>query len=55
MNHTLTFLAFTLAFLLRILYAPDPSGDAARALTAVHATLPSMERSGFQTDLVSHP
>jgi hypothetical protein len=44
--------AFTLAYLLRILYAPTRSADAAQALTNVHATLPSMERSGFQSDLV---
>lgn len=48
---TLT-VAFTLAYLFRILYAPSPGSDAAVALGAIHNTVPAMERAGFQRDLV---
>lgn len=46
--------AFTLAYLLRILYAPNPSADASVALHTIQANIPIMERVGFQADLVSH-
>ncbi|KLT38398.1 cysteine proteinase [Cutaneotrichosporon oleaginosum] len=44
--------SFTLAYLLRILYAPSRTDDASRALKAVHDTMPMMASVGFQQDLV---
>lgn len=52
-NTTRLTLAFTIAYLLRILYSPSSSNDATQALTMVHETLPMMERVGFQNDIVS--
>ncbi|TXT10617.1 hypothetical protein VHUM_02122 [Vanrija humicola] len=44
--------SFTLAYLLRILYAPNPAKEAGAALTAIQATVPVMERVGFQSDIL---
>ncbi|ODN77664.1 hypothetical protein L202_04815 [Cryptococcus amylolentus CBS 6039] len=45
------FRAFTLAYLLRILYAPDPAVEANLAFDAVQRALPAMEACGFQRDI----
>lgn len=47
--------AFTIAYLLRILHAPDQALAANLAYDAIQRALPAMEQVNFDADLVSLP
>lgn len=49
----LTFIAFTIAYLLRMLHDPDPPLAANLAFDAIQRSMPAMEASGFDMELVS--
>jgi hypothetical protein len=46
-------IAFTIAYLLRILHSRDPELEANLSYEAIQRALPAMQEVGFQEDLVS--
>lgn len=46
-------IAFTIAYLLRILHSKDPELEANLSYEAIQRALPAMQEVGFQEDLVS--